>query len=82
VDTSSPDIPAETARHVLWHMGATGGSQSGTFTQALLHAIVTADRTNRAALARIFPAQVAALELATRDENGITTLQNIAAGGQ
>ncbi|MGK5730227.1 hypothetical protein [Streptomyces sp. URMC 124] len=79
---SDPNIPAETARHVLWHFGADGGWQPGTFTQHLLHAIATADHGNFEWLRTVYPAEVAAVGIATSDKNGIATLQKIAAGGQ
>lgn len=79
---SDPTIPSSIARHVLWHFGADGGGQPGTFTQHLLHAISAADHENFEWLRTVYPAEVAAVGMATRDENGIATLQKIAAGGQ
>jgi hypothetical protein len=56
-------LTQEVCRHVLWYYGAEGGVQPGSFTQALMQAIKTADGGNKAKLVQVFPEYVAALEL-------------------
>ncbi|MFJ3812229.1 hypothetical protein ACIPWE_38440 [Streptomyces sp. NPDC090073] len=78
MSTSSPTIPAETARHVLWLYGAEGGYQPGTFTQRLMAAIEAADVINTARLRAAFPELVDAIVLAGNSRDGITRLQEAA----
>jgi hypothetical protein len=78
MSTNSPTIPAETARHVLWHFGADGGWQPGSFTQRLLDAFAAADMENTAKLAGAYPDYAAAFMAAQLDPDGIANLQRIA----
>ena len=78
MNTDTPTITAETARHVLWHWGQPGGAQPGSFTQKLMQAIDSADRINAELLRVVYPALVAALKDGTPDT--VTYLQRIAAG--
>jgi hypothetical protein len=80
MSTSSPTIPRETARHVLWRYDRTGGAQPGTFTQNLMAAIESADLQNRAILRDAYPALSEALHLARNDEDGLAKLRRIATG--
>lgn len=80
MSTTSPTIPMETARHVLWLFGREGGYRPGSFTQRLLELIAHADRTNAAKLAREYPAEAAAVSLAQHDEDGIAKLSRVATG--
>jgi hypothetical protein len=80
MSTTSPTIPAETARHVLWMFGSEGGYRPGSFTQRLLELLAHADRVNLAKLAQAYPAEAAAVDLAQNDENGIAKLSRIATG--
>lgn len=79
MDTSSPTIPAETARHVLAHFGADGGIPAGSFTQQLITTIAMADMVNKAKLAGAFPDYTAAVIGAEYDPDGIAFLQRLAA---
>lgn len=79
--TQQNTIPAETAQHVLFHFGA-GGYQPGSFTQQLITTIAMADPGNQARMALGFPNEVAAVQLAQNDPNGIDQLQRIARGQQ
>jgi hypothetical protein len=72
---TSPTFAAETARHVLWHYGADGGYQPGSFTQKLMAAIDAADVVHRARLRVVYPELVDAMNLAARHEDGIRRLQ-------
>jgi hypothetical protein len=72
-------IDAETASHVLHHFGE-GGMKPGSFTTPLIQAIAAADPRNLALLALGFPALVAAVRLAMRQDDGIATLRDIAKG--
>ncbi|MFI6033015.1 hypothetical protein ACIBBD_02295 [Streptomyces sp. NPDC051315] len=78
MSTSSPTIPAETARHVLWHWGQPGGCQPGSFTQSLMTTIERADRVHAEKLRIIYPDYVAALK--DGDLGIVTQLQAIANG--
>lgn len=78
MSTSSPTIPAETARHVLWHYGQDGGHQPGSFTQRLMEAFAAADMVNTAKLANAYPDYAAAFIAANLDPDGIASLQRIA----
>ncbi|MGW3196251.1 hypothetical protein ACWDBD_17025 [Streptomyces sp. NPDC001118] len=80
MSTSSPTIPAEIARHVLWHYGKDGGHQPGSFTQRLMEAFAAADMVNTAKLANAYPDYAAAFIAANLDPDGITNLQRIAQG--
>ncbi|MFJ8929309.1 hypothetical protein ACIRLA_22290 [Streptomyces sp. NPDC102364] len=80
MSTTSPTIPAETARHVLWMFGNEGGYRPGSFTQRLLELLAHADRVNLAKLAQAYPAEAAAVDLAQNDENGIAKLTRISVG--
>ena len=66
---------AETARHVLWHYGAQGGYQPGSFTQKLMVTIDAADVVNKARLRACYPELVDAMNLAANQEDGIRRLQ-------
>lgn len=76
---TAPPIPQEVARHVLWHFGADGGIEPGSFVARLLDAITAADMVNTARLAEAFPEYVAAVVGAQMDPDGIANLQKIAA---
>ncbi|MFE2485975.1 hypothetical protein ACFXGR_22295 [Streptomyces mirabilis] len=78
MSTNSPTIPAETARHVLWHFGADGGWQPGSYTQRLMDAFAAADMTHTAKLANEYPDYAAAFMAAQYDPDGIANLQRIA----
>jgi hypothetical protein len=78
MSTETPTIPAETARHVLWHWGQPGGAQPGSFTQKLMQAIDSADRINTEMLRVVYPALVGALK--SSDPDTVAHLQRIAAG--
>lgn len=80
MSTETPTIPAETARHVLWHWGQDGGAQPGSFTQKLMQAIDSADRINTEMLRVVYPQLVAALK--STDPDMVATLKRIAAGDQ
>lgn len=73
-------IAPETARHVLWLYGADGGYTPGSFTQRLMGAIAAADRINSELLRTIYPALVAAMDMAGNTAGGIEELQAIAGG--
>jgi hypothetical protein len=75
VSLPSPTISTETARHVLWHYGANGGYQPGSFTQKLMAAIDAADVVHKARLRSAYPELVDAMALAANREDGIRTLQ-------
>ncbi len=79
MSTSSP-ITSEVAAHVLSHFGRPGGYPAGDWTESLISLIDRADMTHRARLLGAFPDYGAAITLAKYDENGIATLQAIAAG--
>ena len=74
-------ITREVAAHVLSHFGREGGYPAGDWTESLISLIDRADFTNRAKLAQPYPDYSAAINLAKYDDNGIDTLQRIAAGG-
>jgi hypothetical protein len=76
------DIPPTTARYVLHSFGADGGWGPGNFIKDLISLIARADRDNAVKLATIYPAEAAAVRIAKYDENGIATLQALAAGKQ
>ncbi|MFC5802750.1 hypothetical protein [Streptomyces formicae] len=78
MNTETPTIPPETARHVLWLHGADGGYRPGSFTQRLMGAICAADRANTELLRTIYPALVAAIDMAANHDDGIEKLQAIA----
>lgn len=81
MSTETPTIPAETARHVLWHYGCAGGGwQPGSCIESLITTIDRADEDNRDKLALGFPDYVAAVVAAKYDPNGIANLQRLAAG--
>jgi hypothetical protein len=80
MSTTSPTIPAETARHVLWRYDRQGGAQPGSFTQHLMAAIESADVVHRAILRDAYPVLSEALHLARYDEEGLAKLQRIATG--
>lgn len=71
----SPTFNSETARHVLWHYGAEGGYQPGSFTQKLMVTIDVADVVNKARLHACYPELVDAMNLAANQEDGIRRLQ-------
>ena len=75
MSTNSPTIPSETARHVLWHYGADGGWQPGSFTQKLMQAIDAADVVHKARLRACYPELVDAMSQAANQEDGIRLLQ-------
>ncbi|GHH87916.1 hypothetical protein [Streptomyces capitiformicae] len=77
---SSPTFSREIAAHVLSHFGHPGGYPAGDWTESLISLIDRADMTHRARLLDAFPDYGAAITLAKYDENGIATLQAIAAG--
>lgn len=77
---TTPGIPTSTARHVLWLYGADGGTEPGGFTLQLLRLLAAADYDNRKKLAATYPAEAAAIDMGRSDADGITTLQQIAAG--
>ncbi|WP_406325235.1 hypothetical protein [Streptomyces niveus] len=78
MSTQTPVIDPETARHALWHYGANGGYQPGSFTQRLMEAMDAADIDNFHILAGVYPALGAAVAAAKHDPNGIAELQRIA----
>jgi hypothetical protein len=80
MNTSSPSIPKETARHVLWRYDRQGGCQPAPFTEHLMAAIERADYQNRAILRSAYPALSEAMHLARYDEEGLVKLQAIANG--
>lgn len=80
MSTTSPTIPRETARHVLWRYDRQGGCQPGPFTEHLMAAIERADYQNRAILRGAYPALSEAMHLARYDEEGLAKLQAIATG--
>jgi hypothetical protein len=80
VSASSPTIPPETARHVLWTFACDGGYQPGSFTQKLLELLAAADVVNTARLAAAFPAEAEAVRMAKNDRDGIAKLTAIATG--
>lgn len=80
MSTTSPTIPVETARHVMWHFGQAGGAQPGSFTQRLLEAFAAADMVNTAKLAGAYPDYAAAFVAAQLDPDGIANLLRIATG--
>ncbi|MET7923143.1 hypothetical protein ABZT43_03940 [Streptomyces sp. NPDC005349] len=80
MDTTSPTIPVETARHVLWRYDRRGGAQPGSFTQHLMAAIEAADVINGVILLEAYPALSTALHLARYDKEGLAKLQRIATG--
>lgn len=80
MSSNSTAIPPETARHVLWHFGADGGWQPGSFTQRLMEAFAAADVTHTARLAIAYPDYAAAFTAAQYDPDGIANLQRIAGG--
>lgn len=80
MSTSSPTIPPETARHVLWTFACAGGYQPGSFTQKLLELLAAADVVNTAKLALAFPAETEAVRMAKGDRDGIAKLTAIATG--
>jgi hypothetical protein len=82
MSTETPTITADTARHVLWHYGAPGGQQPGSFTQRLMQAADSADLQNLAILGTAYPELVAAITAAKLDPDGITELQRIAGGAE
>ncbi|MEU6552048.1 hypothetical protein ABZ915_17455 [Streptomyces sp. NPDC046915] len=75
---TSPTISAETARHVLWHYGAEGGYQPGSFTQRLMEAVAAADVVHTARLRVVYPELVDAMVLACTYRDGITRLKEAA----
>lgn len=78
MSTSSPSIPAETARHVLWTFGHRGGYQPGTYHQKLLDLLAYAPPVELAKLAQIYPAEAEAVRMAKYDETGIDKLKRAA----
>jgi hypothetical protein len=76
---SSPTISAETARHVLWHYGQTGGYQPGNFTTRLMETIDAADMVNVEILRSAYPELVTAMLAAKLDPAGIARLKKAAA---
>ncbi|WP_405769194.1 hypothetical protein OG539_32590 [Actinacidiphila glaucinigra] len=79
MDTSTPTITPETARHVLWLFGE-GGIQPGSFTIRLFATFSAADPQNFARLEQAFPEFAAAIAAATYDPDGTARLQAIAKG--
>ncbi|MFD4547207.1 hypothetical protein [Streptomyces sp. NPDC058466] len=79
MNTNSPTITVETARHVLWRYDRDGGAQPGSFTVHLMAAIEAADVQNRAILRNAYPALTEALHLARYDEEGLAKLRELAA---
>lgn len=77
---TSPTIPPQTARHVLWTFACAGGYQPGSFTQKLLELLASADPANTAKLGLAFPAEAAAVRMAKNDADGIAKLTAIANG--
>ena len=75
MDRSSPTIASETIRHVLWHYGAEGGYQPGSFTQRLMEAIAAADVVHTARLRTAYPELVDAMVLASNSRGGIAQMQ-------
>jgi len=66
------------ARDVLWHYGAPGGLQPGSFIDQLMTTIGVADRSNIGLLARGFPGHVAAMKAAMYSVDGVAELRVIA----
>ncbi|MGW0587429.1 hypothetical protein [Streptosporangium sp. NPDC002607] len=75
---SEQTITPEQAAHVLWHFDATGGMEPGSFTQALITTIASADRTNMLRMAAIYPGYVGAVHLAQNTADGVRLLQGLA----
>ncbi|MFF0277509.1 hypothetical protein [Streptomyces sp. NPDC004330] len=82
MENKPPVITRQTARHVLWIFGYPQGLQPGNFSAKLLDAMAFAPSSQLDLLGRGYPEEVAAIRLAKYDENGIATLQAIAAGEQ
>ncbi|MEU5772633.1 hypothetical protein ABZ819_04925 [Streptomyces venezuelae] len=80
MSTTSPTIPKETARHVLWMFDRQGGYRPGSCTEYLMRAIQSADVLHAAKLRQVFPELSAAIDLARYDDNGLAKLQAIATG--
>ena len=78
MSTSSPTIPAETARHVLWTFGHRGGYQPGNYHQKLLDLLAYAPPVELAKLAQVYPAEAEAVRMAKYDETGIDKLKRAA----
>lgn len=72
-------LPLDVVRHVLWHFGdSVYGVEPGMFRQRLMLTVSSADKENRALLAKGFPEIVAAMNLAQWTEGGFEDLRSIA----
>ncbi|WPO73981.1 hypothetical protein [Streptomyces sp. KN37] len=80
MSTTSPTIPKETARHVLWMYDRLGGIQPGSCTEHLIRAMQTADVYRSGKLREAFPELSEAVHLARYDDEGIAKLTRIARG--
>lgn len=78
MNTQTPVITKDTARHVLWHYGRKGGMQPGRGTESLMVAIDAADMVTVEKLRLGFPELVGAMLAAKNDMDGIARLQKIA----
>jgi hypothetical protein len=74
---STKNISKADAQHVLFFFG-NGGVQPGSFTTALLEAMARADSANFTELALAFPGICAAWRLATKSDDGVEVLREIA----
>lgn len=72
-------LPLDVVRHVLWHFGdSVYGVEPGMFRQRLMLTVSSADKENRALLAKGFPEIVGAMNLAQLTEGGFEELRSIA----
>jgi hypothetical protein len=71
-------VEVRDAHAVLFHFGARDVMEPGSFTRALVEAIVRADPRNRGRLALGFPGHVAAVELYQGRTDGLDRLRAIA----
>lgn len=79
MDTSSPTIPPDVAAHVLNHYGREG-IPAGDWHETLITLIARADIEDAAKLAGAFPDYGSAVLIAKYNPDGLTWLQDIAAG--
>lgn len=75
-------ISPEMAAHVAHYYDHSAGYQAGSFTEALIKAIVLADPINRVRLAQGFPGYVAAVILCADTPGGLETVIGISEDGR
>lgn len=75
-------VTPEIAAHVLYEADYPGGCRAGSFVSSLIEAIVYADDSNKALLSMAFPGYVRAVRALQHREDGVATLQRIAADGR